>query len=67
MSRTEPQTTSAQASVITPELAREARARAWAFAFERWREKQEAARTGGPDDAKKESTKHVRARTIIPD
>jgi hypothetical protein len=39
-------------------------------AIERYQDairEREAARSGGPDDAKKESTKHVRARTIIPD
>jgi hypothetical protein len=39
-------------------------------ALERYQEadrEREAACPGGPDDAKKESTKHVRARTIIPD
>jgi hypothetical protein len=39
-------------------------------AIERYQEAtqvKEAARPGGPDDAKKESAKHVRARAIIPD
>jgi hypothetical protein len=37
---------------ITPERARDARARAWKFIFDRYREK--AASTDGSEDAKKE-------------
>ena len=32
-------------------LERDARARAWAYIFERWREKKEAAGPGGHNDA----------------
>jgi hypothetical protein len=41
---------------LSLDQARDARARAWAFVFERWREKQEAARSGDPDDAERRSS-----------
>ena len=36
---------------VCSQQARDVRARAWAFVFESWRAKQEAACPGGPDDA----------------
>jgi hypothetical protein len=45
-------------SVMSADDAREARARAWSFAFQCLREKK-ATRPGGPDDAK--GSKHDRA------
>jgi hypothetical protein len=65
MSRTEPQFAYAPVSGITPERARDARARAWAYVFERWREKQEAARFGDPYDA--ERIPSDGAKTILQD
>ena len=44
---------------ITPEQARDIRARAWSFAFRCWQEKKEATGAVGPDNAKE--IKSVRA------
>jgi hypothetical protein len=53
------------ASGITPEQARDARARAWSFIFECWQKKQKAAPASRPDDA--EGSKNDRTATeIIP-
>ena len=48
---------------ITPEQARDARARAWKFVFDRYREK--ATRTDGDEDEKKEKDE-FRATSTIP-
>jgi len=45
---------------ITPEQARDARARAWRFVFDRWEQKKAAGRAGGEDDASEESSKEER-------
>jgi hypothetical protein len=54
------------ATGLTPEQARDARARAWAFVFKCWQEKQRSRpTTSGPDNARKES-EHVSRKVIIP-
>ena len=50
---------------ITPEQARDARARAWAFVFQCWQAKK-GAHPGAPDDAKEGSRDDSRAKSIIP-
>ena len=49
---------------VTPEYAREARARAWAYAFDCYRKK-EATRPGSPDDPERRSDE-IRAKARIP-
>ena len=47
----------------TPEQARDARARAWAFVFQCWQEKQEGGAATAPDDRK--GLKHDPAKISI--
>lgn len=49
---------------ISPEEARSARARAWKFIFDRYREK--ATRTDGGEDTKKEVKDKFRGTTRMP-
>ena len=57
----EPQVAIRPLSGITPEQARDIRARAWAYAFECFncRNGKEAARPGGPDDVRKDLDAHT--------
>ena len=50
--------------VVTPEQARDIRARAWSFAFRCWQEKKEATRPGGPDDVRKDRDAHTATQII---
>jgi len=50
------------ATGLTPDEARDARARAWRFVFDRWEQKKAAAKDGGEDDASEESSKEERSR-----
>ena len=54
---------------ISPEQSRDARARAWAYVWQCWQEKQDAAGAGHSDggDAKERSMDDSSARTIIKD
>ena len=47
---------------ITPEQAREVRARAWRFVFNAWEQKKAAVKDGGEDDASEKSSKEERSR-----
>ena len=49
---------------ITPEQARDARARAWNFVFDCWEHKKAAVDVGGEDLARKESKNVSRYQTI---
>ena len=47
---------------MAPEQARDARARAWRFVFDRWEQKKAAGKDGSEDDASEESSKEERSR-----
>jgi hypothetical protein len=47
---------------VTPEQARDARARAWRFVFDRWEQKKAAGKDGAEDDASEEYFKEERSR-----
>ena len=47
---------------FTPEQARDARARAWRFVFDRWEQKKAAGKDGGENDASEEYVKEERSR-----
>jgi hypothetical protein len=49
---------------ISPEEARDARARAWRFVFDCWEQKKAAGEVGGEEHARKESKDVSRNRTI---
>jgi hypothetical protein len=51
-------------TTLTPEQARDIRARAWAFVFQCWQEKQKAAHADRPE--RPERIKDDPARAIIP-
>jgi len=44
---------------ITPEQARDARARAWRFVFDRWEQKKAAGEDGGYEEHARKETKDV--------
>jgi hypothetical protein len=47
---------------LTPEQARDVRARAWRFVFDRWEQKKAAGKDDGENDASEESSKKERSR-----
>ena len=49
---------------LTPEEARDVRARAWRFVFDCWEQKKAAGEVGGEEHARKESKDVSRNRTI---
>ena len=49
---------------LTPEQARDARARAWRFVLDCWEQKKAAGTSGGEEPARKESKDVSRNRTI---
>ena len=60
----DPHLTVSPAPGITPDRARDARARAWRFVFDCWEQKKAAGEVGGDEHARKESKDVSRNQTI---